>query len=51
LLTGLPAGARGGDGLYPPRSVNRTVEDRLRAFARIRQNFGRQTLGSAENRT
>jgi predicted ATP-dependent protease len=50
LLTGLPAGARVGDGLYPSRSVNRMVEDRLRAFARIRQNFGQPPILSAENR-
>jgi predicted ATP-dependent protease len=43
LLTGLAAGERGADGLYPGGSVNRAVEDRLRAFARIRQTFGRET--------
>ncbi len=47
LLTGAAAGARGGAGLYPAGSVNRLVEDRLRAFARIRQSFGQRA--SAEN--
>jgi hypothetical protein len=42
LLTGLSAGARAEDGAYPPRSVNRRVEDRLRAFASIRRNFTSQ---------
>jgi len=42
LLTGQQAGARSNDGLYPPQSFNRLVEDRLRAFARIRQSFGRE---------
>jgi predicted ATP-dependent protease len=41
LLTGREAGRRGGDGLYPAGSVNRLVEDRLAAFARARQAFGR----------
>ena len=41
LLTGRPAGKRSGDGTYPEQSLNRLVEDRLHAFARIRQNFGR----------
>ena len=40
LLTGSPAGERGADGCYPAGSVNRRVEDRLRAFAHIRQSFG-----------
>jgi predicted ATP-dependent protease len=49
LLTGRPAGDRGGDGLYPPQSFNRLVEDRLRAFARIRQSFGREASSAIEN--
>jgi predicted ATP-dependent protease len=40
LLTGQPAGKRGEDGFYPAGSVNRRVEDRLRAFASIRRAFG-----------
>ncbi|GIK81010.1 MAG: Lon protease family protein [Pseudorhodoplanes sp.] len=39
LLTGRPSGERTADGLFPVGSVNRLVEDRLRAFARIRQSF------------
>ena len=45
LLTGLSAGVRDADGTYPPGSVNRRVEDRLRAFASIRRNFTSQSLG------
>lgn len=40
LLTGCPAGQRGVDGQFPPGSVNRRVEDRLRAFAAVRRHFG-----------
>ncbi len=50
LLTNRPAGERGSDGLYPPQSVNRLVEDRLHSFARIRQSFGQQSLSSNEGR-
>ena len=39
LLTGVAAGARGADATYPQDSINRRVEDRLRAFASIRRNF------------
>jgi predicted ATP-dependent protease len=46
LLTGRPAGERGADGGYRPDSVNRLVEDRLRAFARIRQSFGQRVLSA-----
>ena len=41
LLTGRAAGERGDDGRYPTASVNRLVEDRLAAFAKARQAFGR----------
>jgi len=42
LLTGLEAGERQADGAFPAGSVNRRVEDRMRAFADIRRNFGRE---------
>ena len=45
LLTGLAAGDRGADTNYPPGSVNRRVEDRLRAFASIRRNFAIEGTG------
>jgi len=51
LLTDRPAGERGSDGLYPPQSLNRLVEDRLHKFARIRQSFGQQALSLSESRT
>jgi len=38
LLTGTPAGERGADGLFPPGGVNARVEERLRAFARVRRS-------------
>ncbi len=51
LLSGRPAGERGADGLYTAQSINRLVEDRLRAFARIRQSFGRETRSLLEDAT
>jgi len=51
LLTGRPAGERSREGAYPSESINRLVEDRLHAFARIRQSFGQQTLAPRENHT
>jgi predicted ATP-dependent protease len=47
LLTGLPAGERAADGTYPPNSINRRVEDRLRVFANIRRSFGSERTGDA----
>ena len=46
-LTGLEAGERQADGVFPPGSINRRVEDRLRAFADIRKNFGKEGGGEA----
>jgi hypothetical protein len=34
-------GERAPDGAYPPGSINRRVEDRLRAFASVRRDFER----------
>ncbi|HUI95757.1 MAG TPA: AAA family ATPase [Xanthobacteraceae bacterium] len=42
LLTGLAAGMRGDDGRYPAGTINRLVEDRLRAFAQVRRSFARE---------
>jgi lon-related putative ATP-dependent protease len=47
LLTGRPAGERSADGLFPEGSVNRRAEERLRAYARIRQNFGQYDAADA----
>jgi lon-related putative ATP-dependent protease len=47
LLTGLPAGERQADGAFAPGSVNRRVEDRLRSFASIRKNFGKDRANAA----
>ncbi len=40
-LTGLPAGERGPDGLYPEGTVNEVVERRLLELAAARQAFSR----------
>jgi hypothetical protein len=46
LLTGSQAGERGGDGRYRGKSVNRRIEERLRAFAEVRCSFaGQQQQG------
>jgi lon-related putative ATP-dependent protease len=39
LLSGREAGERGSDGLYPEGTINRLVEDRLKAFAAVRRRF------------
>ena len=39
LLTSLPSGARDDSGAFTPGSVNARVEERLRAFAKVRRNF------------
>ncbi|MEQ8395957.1 AAA family ATPase [Thalassobaculum sp.] len=44
VLTGVAAGERGADGLFPDHSVNRRVEDRLIGFAKARRRF----LGDTE---
>jgi predicted ATP-dependent protease len=43
LLTNMAAGERGADGAYPVGSINRRVEERLRAFADVRRNFERRS--------
>ena len=43
LLTGVVPGERGPDGTYPPDSINRRVEDRLRAFASVRRDFEKRS--------
>jgi lon-related putative ATP-dependent protease len=39
LLLGVPAGARGEDGSFPPQTVNGRVEQQLRQFAELRKRF------------
>ena len=41
LLTGVPAGARGRDGRFPPDTINRLVEDKLTELAAARRDYGR----------
>jgi lon-related putative ATP-dependent protease len=47
LLTGHPAGVRDDNGQFAVGSVNRQVEDRLNAYARIRQSFGQRSQETA----
>ncbi len=46
LLAGKPAGNRDADGRYPEGSVNRAVEDRLRAYAALRRQMMGESKGS-----
>ena len=39
VLTGVAAGVRGDDGQFAPGSINRLVEDKLKAFAEMRRQF------------
>ncbi len=39
ILTGVTPGERGKDGLFPKDSINRLVEDRLRAFAEATRTY------------
>jgi lon-related putative ATP-dependent protease len=43
LLAGREAGERDSGGFYPEHTINRLVEDRLQAFARVWRSFGRQS--------
>lgn len=47
LLTGRPAGSREADGQFQAGSVNRLVEDRLKAYAQIFQRFGQRALSAS----
>lgn len=51
ILTGVPAGQRGEDGLFPPGTINRMVEDKLISLAEARKAFasehGEDELGDA----
>src|SRR5690606_29351728 len=49
ILTGVKAGERGADGTFPPGTVNRLVEDKLKAFAARRSlenEIANRELGS-----
>lgn len=50
LLTGVTAGVRDADGVFPINTVNRLVEERLIAFARRRQDFARATGAESNER-
>ncbi len=47
LLTGVPAGQRGGNGEFPPGSINALVEATLRDYAERAQKFGRKGSNGA----
>jgi predicted ATP-dependent protease len=50
LLTGLPAGERGDDGVFAEGSVNRRADDRLANFAKKARAFGRATATSGNSK-
>jgi hypothetical protein len=47
MLTGRPAGGRDEQGRFEIDSVNRRVEDRLKAYAQIRMSFGSRASSDA----
>jgi lon-related putative ATP-dependent protease len=49
LLTGRAAGTRDANGLFSEGTVNRLVENRLKAYAQIRQSFGQHSMPEAGN--
>lgn len=49
ILTGIKAGERGPDGEFPPGTINRLVEDKLRLFAERAKAFGRSRNDSQGN--
>ncbi len=48
LLTGVPAGERDPDGVYPPETVNGRVDRKLRELAERFQNFGQKSKENGE---
>lgn len=50
ILTGMPAGERGPDGLFPLGTLFRKAEDRLRAMAEKRKAFGAKAEEGAVER-
>jgi lon-related putative ATP-dependent protease len=48
ILTGIPAGERGEDGKFPPGTVNRLVDDKLRELAEGLKSFGAEEETKAE---
>jgi lon-related putative ATP-dependent protease len=49
ILTGVPAGAPGDDGVYPEGTINRMVADRLEAFAESARKAGRDRDADEKN--
>lgn len=47
LLTGMSAGERAENGLYPEGTINRRVEDKLIAFSEARRKFSQNSVGNA----
>ena len=50
IMTGRAAGVRGADGRFPEGTINRMVEDRLRAFAQVRRSFAVDGQPTAQER-
>jgi len=51
LLTGIAAGARGGDGRFADGTINARVEAKLTQFAEMRKSFGRASEANEERRS
>ena len=50
ILTGVAAGERQSDGRFPPGTINRLVEDKLRLYADRARAFGAKSGDSTANR-
>ncbi len=49
FLTGVKAGERGADGLFPPGTINRLAEDKLKAFAERARGFSQSGKAGSSN--
>jgi predicted ATP-dependent protease len=49
LLTGIPAGHRNAEGLYPPGTVNGQVQQRLHEWTTLRQRYSAGERGGERN--
>jgi lon-related putative ATP-dependent protease len=50
LLTGIAAGGRDSEGLFPDKSLNRRVEDKLLELAELRRSYGAPAGGKDDSR-
>jgi hypothetical protein len=49
ILTGVKAGERGPEGRFPAGTINRLVEDKLKAFAERARSFGKSAGNAGDS--